>query len=134
MIIVAFFLAALARICLRPSRSPDAGVCLGVRVGVGVVGDGDVGAAGGSQAALRHMCWAVTLSAGIVATAGSHCCKKQKKSTEDGKNYCLERARIFEVRRRFDVRQRRKKVDSHNRYEFSTLLNCTFIYSEQLNE
>lgn len=88
MIIVAFFLAALARICLRPSpsRSPgpdaDAGVCLGVRVGVGVVGDGDVGA-GGSQAALRHMCWAVTLSAGIVATAGSHCCKKKHRRRKE---------------------------------------------------
>lgn len=136
MIIVAFFLAALARICLRPSRSrspgtdADAGVCLGVRVGVGgVVGDGDVGAgAGGSQAALRHMCWAVTLSAGIVATAGSHCCKKKAQKTE----------RIIvlkgHVSLKFDVRQRRKKVDSHNRYEFSTLLNCTFIHSEQLNE
>lgn len=85
MIIVAFFLAALASICPRPvpvpSPDPDPSVRLGVRVGV----VGDVGAvgAGGSQAGLRHMCWAVTLSAGIVATAGSHCCKeKRRKKTE----------------------------------------------------
>lgn len=115
MIIVAFFLAALASICPRrgPGTDPVAGVRLGVRVGV--VGDG-------SQAALRHMCWAVTWSAGIVATAGSHCWKKKQRGTEDGKNYCLERARISEVR------PSRTKVDSYpgSRCEFSTLLNCTF--------
>lgn len=112
MIIVAFFLAALARICLRPSRSPDAGVCLGVRVGVGVVGDGDgdVGAAGGSQAALRHMCWAVTLSAGIVATAGSHCCKKKTKKAQKTERIIVLKGHVslkFDVGSTFDSVERK---------------------------